>query len=172
LNALQEKHLYGFAAELAEESNILSQKEVYRLRALEHRGLFDFEECVEDLKRVFVAASGDEKALVKKEIEQMKRLIGGLKNKVPFTDEYFLTYNALIRELCANMKLKWEQSAYADFLGRLFRFEEAVLRYVFEKETKVITEKIKGGYEDFENYGDIPKDIDMILRSLKEYNTV
>ena len=26
------------------------------------------------------------------------------------------------------------------------------MRYVFEKETKVITEKIKGGYEDFERY--------------------
>ncbi|MCZ7381067.1 MAG: hypothetical protein O8C64_05805 [Candidatus Methanoperedens sp.] len=159
LKALKERHLYGVAAELAEESNILSQKEVYRLRALEHKSLFDFEECVNDLERVFDTASGEEKARIKKEIEEIKRLHEGLKNKKPFSEEYFLTYKALIRELCENMKIKLDQSAYTDFLGRLFRFEEAILRYAFEKETNIITERIKGGFEDFEKYIKSDKDL-------------
>jgi len=153
LNALKKRHLYGAAAELAEESNILSQKEVYMLRAADHRGLFDFEESVDDLKRVFNATSGEEKARVKKEIEELNRLKEGLKNIEPLGEEYFLTYKALIKELYTNMKQKWEQGAYADFLGRLFRFEEAVLRYLFEREFKVNTEKDeKGEFVDFQKF--------------------
>jgi hypothetical protein len=153
LNALIERHLYGAAAELAEESNILSQKKVHKLRAQEHRGLFDFEECVEDMKKVFVATSGEEKAKVKKEMDEMERLKDGLKGKNLLSEEYFLTYKALINELYTNMKQKWEQGAYADFLGRLFRFEEAVLRYVFEREFKVNTEKEeKGEFLEFQRF--------------------
>jgi hypothetical protein len=43
------------------------------------------------------------------------------------------------------MKIKWRQGAYVDFVGRLFRFEEAFLRFVFESKYKVSTKKDKNG---------------------------
>lgn len=152
LRVLNEKHLYGAAAELAEKYNLLRQREIYRLKAKEHRSQFDFEDSIKNLEKALTAASGEEKAIIKKEIEEIERLKGGLKGNELLGEEYFLKYRALIRELYTNMKQKWEQAAYADFLGRLFRFEEALLRYVFEKETKAVTEKSKGGHEDFERH--------------------
>lgn len=153
LRVLNEKHLYGAAAELAEKYNLLSQREFYRLKAREHRGLFDFEECIKNMEKLLDAASGEERLIIKKEIDEMERIKDGLKGKNLLSEEYFLTYKALIKELYNSMKQKWEQGAYADFLGRLFRFEEAVLRYVFEREFKVNTEKDeKGGFLDFKKF--------------------
>ncbi len=152
VKALESKHLYSAAVEIAERYNLLTNKDIHILRSKEHRALFDFEACIKDLEKVSDATFGEEKVRVKKEIEEINRLKEGLKNKEPFSEEYFLTYKALIKELCTNMKLKWGQRAYADFLGRLFRFEEALLRYVFEKETNVTTKKIKEEYKDFERY--------------------
>jgi hypothetical protein len=34
-----------------------------------------------------------------------------------------------------NAKIKWLSKQYIDFLGRIFRLQEGVLRWVFEKET-------------------------------------
>lgn len=47
---------------------------------------------------------------------------------------------ALIRELYLNLEIKYKCKEYIDFLGRIFRFQEDVLRYIFEKETKHSTD--------------------------------
>ena len=39
---------------------------------------------------------------------------------------------ALLQELFLNARIAWEQGRYVDFLGRLFRFEEALLRFMVE----------------------------------------
>lgn len=39
---------------------------------------------------------------------------------------------ALLRELYWNAVITWEHRRYADFLGRVYRFQEAVLRYLVE----------------------------------------
>ena len=140
LKALKKRHLYGSAAQLAEKYNLLELKEILMLKAKEHRVLFNFEESVKVLRKVLNGAHGEERARIKSEIEDIERIEEGLKGRERFSEEYFLTYRALIKELVYNMKLKWDQGAYADFLGRLFRFEEAVLRYTFEKEFNVSTE--------------------------------
>ncbi len=150
LKALKDGHLYGSAAELAEKYNLLELKEILMLKAKEHRVLFNFEESIKVLRKALNGAHGEERARIKSEIEDIERIEEGLKGKERFSEEYFLTYRALIKELVYNMKIKWEQGAYGDFLGRLFRFEEAVLRYIFEKETEVTTERVKGRYGAFE----------------------
>ncbi|MBI2848721.1 MAG: hypothetical protein HYX88_01125 [Chloroflexi bacterium] len=40
---------------------------------------------------------------------------------------------ALIREVYFNARIKYRQEEYVDFLGRVFRLQEAVLRYVVER---------------------------------------
>lgn len=40
---------------------------------------------------------------------------------------------ALLRELSWNAAMCWQQRRYADFLARVYRFQEAVLRYLVEK---------------------------------------
>ncbi|PKP56699.1 MAG: hypothetical protein CVT89_05780 [Candidatus Altiarchaeales archaeon HGW-Altiarchaeales-2] len=50
----------------------------------------------------------------------------------------FCFKKALIIELYENMKVRWEQGAYIDFLGRLFRFEEAVYYYLIFKKNKTL----------------------------------
>ena len=160
LKALKKRHLYGSAAELAEKYYLLELKEILMLKAKEHRVLFNFEESVKVLRKALEGAHGEERARIKREVEDIEKIEEGIESKERFSEEYFLTYRALIKELAYNMKLKWEQGAYADFLGRLFRFEEAVLRYIFEKETRVTTEKIKGKYEDFERY--VKSDVELL----------
>ena len=52
-------------------------------------------------------------------------------------------YKLLIDLLIDNMKSKWENGEYVDFVGRLFRLEEAVLRTIVEKEFNKSMDKKK-----------------------------
>lgn len=138
VDILKAKKMYGVAAELAEEYGILDANEIKMLQAKNHRLLFDFESAWMLFNEI-----KDKLPEHREEIYNAINDLEKLKNK----DMY-----ALIRELYVNMLVKWEQRAYVDFLGRLFRFEEAILRFVFERETDVTTEKRKGGYADFVHY--------------------
>jgi len=127
VDILKEKKMYGVAAELAEEYGILDTNEIKMLQAKNHRLLFDFESSQTLFNEV--------KDKLPEHLEEIHSAIDELE-KLKNKDRY-----ALIRELCKNMLVKWEQGAYVDFLGRLFRFEEAVLRFVVENEFNISTEK-------------------------------
>jgi len=127
VDILQEKKMYGVAAELAEEYGILDTNEIKMLQAKNHRLLFDFESSQTLYNGV--------KDKLPEHLEDIHSAIDELE-KLKNKDRY-----ALIRELCKNMLVKLEQGAYVDFLGRLFRFEEAVLRFVVENEFNISTEK-------------------------------
>lgn len=135
---LKEKKMYGVAADLAAEYDVLNPHEIKMLQAKNHRLLFNFETA-----QVLFNEVKDKIPKHREEIYSTIDELEKLKNK---------DIHALIRELYENMLVKWEQGAYVDFLGRLFRFEESVLRLVFERETGVTTEKRKGGYADFIRY--------------------
>jgi len=49
-------------------------------------------------------------------------------------------YISLIIELFHNLKIKYSREEYVDFAGRIFRFQEAVLRYLVESELGLSTE--------------------------------
>jgi len=127
VDILKAKKMYGVAAELAEEYGILDANEIKMLQAKNHRLLFDFESSQTLFNEV--------KDKLPEHLEEIHSAIDELE-KLKNKDRY-----ALIRELCKNMLVKWEQGAYVDFLGRLFRFEEAVLRFVVENEFNISTEK-------------------------------
>jgi len=52
-------------------------------------------------------------------------------------------YVSLIAELFYNMRIKYLRQEFVDFLGRIYRFEEGVLRYIIETELDVTTKKEK-----------------------------
>ena len=164
MEILEKKHLYIAAANLGEKYDLLKSSEIKKLKAKEYRLLFDFDKSFELMNEIKDGFAGKEKDEILKEIEileSFKEVKGAELN-----DEYFTRYLNLINELYENMKVKWEQGAYVDFVGRLFRFEEAVLRFVFEKETKITTDKIKGKYEAFSLY--LTKNEDLFYYLCKE----
>src|SRR5262249_40741165 len=66
-------------------------------------------------------------------------------------EEWFKLQRLLLGELFFNLQLKAEGGEWVDFLGRLFRSHEAVLRLVFELETRHSTDgNDTSGYPDFE----------------------
>jgi len=127
VDILKAKKMYGVAAELAEEYGILDVNEIKMLQAKNHRLLFDFESAWMLFNEI-----KDKLPEHREEIYNAINDLEKLKNKNKY---------ALIHELYGNMLVKWEQGAYVDFLGRLFRFEEAVLRFVVENEFNISTEK-------------------------------
>ena len=65
-------------------------------------------------------------------------------------ERWFRLQRYLLSELFFNLQLKAERGEWVDFLGRLFRVYEALLRLVFERETLHSTEKHgESGFADF-----------------------
>lgn len=148
MKTLEKKHLYMAAANIGEKCDLLTPSEIKRFKAKEYRLLFDFNKSLKLLNEIKDGFAGEEKDGIIKEIEILESFKETKGTEL--NDEYFARCLNLINELYKNMKIKWEQGAYVDFVGRLFRFEEAVLRFIFEKEFKVNTEENENGkFPDF-----------------------
>lgn len=152
VKALKEKHLYGAAAEIAVKYDLLDKKEICLLKAEEARLSFDFESAIRILESEKDSFLGVEKANLEEKISILQKLADGTKGAQPFSKEYFSAHQALINELYRNMEIKWKQGAYVDFLGRLVRFQEAILRTGFEYATQISTDKQNGRFTAFEKY--------------------
>ncbi len=133
---LEKMCLYDAAANLSEQFDLKKPNEIKWLRAKASRDLFDFDRSLSILNEIKDSFSEPEKNECLKEIADIEKV----KDKKDM--------KALIKELYENMKRRWEQGAYADFIGRLFRFEEAVLRFIVEREYKIST--------DINEKGDFP----------------
>jgi len=151
-NILKEKHQYTGAIKLAEEYQLLKNDEIEKLKAINYKLLFDFNNAIKCLEKIKECYLGEEKLKIEKEIENLKKIQQGLTKKFEFNKEYFVVNFLLIKELYENMKIKWEEGAYVDFIGRLFRLEEAILRLLFEKYTQTSTAKIKGSFSNFASW--------------------
>ena len=97
----------------------LKPNEIRLLRAKNYRLLFDFENAKKILTDIRSKLTDR-----REEIEDAENDLERLKNR---------DIKALIKELYENMEIKWKQGAYVDFLGRLFRFEEACYYYLISK---------------------------------------
>jgi len=167
LRALESKHLYGAAADLAEKYDLLKPSEVKYLRAKNMRTLFDFNGTINilrDIKDSFSGERRNEIITLLKNLESLENATEKIK-AAKMDDEYFNVHKLLIRELYYNIRIKWEQGDYADFLGRLYRFEEAVLRLVFEKIFNVSAEKQDDTYPDFIKFIEKNEEIRKLLDS-------
>jgi len=73
---------------------------------------------------------------------QDRKLFGKLGKYLSQLDEG--DFERLILELFHNMKIKYKRQEFVDFLGRLYRFKEAVPRYLIEKEFSISTDMNPG----------------------------
>lgn len=76
---------------------------------------------------------------------------------------------SLISELYHNMTVKYFRKEFVDFLGRIYRFKEAVLRYLFEINTGVSTDidKRTGKQTEFFKFIEKKSELRQVLASEK-----
>lgn len=145
LDAFKKKQLYAPAIEIAEKYDL--DEDLDLLKGENYKDLFDFGKALDCYNKAFLKYSGNKRNEINKKIKRIERL-----NE--------RNIEALLEELYENMIRRWEQGAYVDFLGRLFRFDEAVLRFWLEKEFNISTEPSE--YSKF-------KDFIYSKRELKEF---
>ena len=125
LGALERQN---FAAALAlVEGGAASSDIVALLRYTTYREAFDFARAGVALRDAMRLANGD-----------LRALIGELRGELDALDRHEMP--ALLRELALNAQIAFANERYADFLGRVFRFQEAALRYVVETRLGVPTD--------------------------------
>ena len=79
---------------------------------------------------------------------------------------------SLIIELYYNMKIKFFRQEFVDFVGRIYRFKEAVLRYLIELNFGVSTEidKKSGKQNSFFEWIECNADMKQFIKSEKAPN--
>ena len=88
-------------------------------RYAHHRLLFNFAEAAGELQKV--KDVGQHGEFFSTLVDEARQLEGA--------KEVMLQ----CRELCFNLQVQWERQAYVDFLGRIFRLEEALLGYALQQ---------------------------------------
>lgn len=110
--------------------------EPYVCRYAERRLAFDFRRAVDCCGEAIRAApQGDSKRFLESHRRHTVKLAQGgadLDNRA-----------LLIEELFYNLEVKWVCGEYVDFLGRLFRLQEALLGWVVQTETDIKTDEDK-----------------------------
>lgn len=96
-----------------------------------YRECFDFELAQQELDTALRAASGE----VRTFLTQLRGDLDDLRTREDI--------GALLRELLASAEITFRNGRYADFLGRVFRFQEAALRYIVETKLGLPTDMSK-----------------------------
>ncbi len=154
-NAFVESHHYDFASKLMEKYKLIDnwECECHYLKGLHHKKLFDFERAKGEFNKALNYANLEDEEKILKELVILEELSKEPKN----FDERIKKYALLIDLLVDNAVMKWESGEYVDFIGRIFRIEEALLRLIFESEFKIGTDK--DSFEDFKKFLDENEDI-------------
>jgi hypothetical protein len=128
ISALEQRH---FAAALTLLDGIAHPALIELVRYAHLRECFDFERAQQALEVALRAASGELRQFI-------QSLRGDLDNLMARED-----IAALIHELVANAEIAYRNGRYADFLGRIFRFQEATLRAIIETKLGLPTDMSK-----------------------------
>ena len=144
----KKSHLYDLASELMKKFKLSDnwECEYHYLRALHYKRLFDFEKAKDEFNKAMDCANLDDEEKISKELIILQELSKEPKN----LDERIKKYGLLIDLLIDNARIKWDNGEYVDFIGRIFRIEEALLRVIFEREFKIGTDK--ESFEDFKKF--------------------
>ena len=139
------------------------------LRALNRRLHFDFQGAAEALKAAQERARGEARARLDRLCEEMAAWLAPPRPARADDDaatwETWLDYQRrALAELYWNLCIKIERAEWVDFLGRLFRLEEGLLRLAFEQETRHSTERHADGYPDFARALEADPDLVAFLR--------
>ena len=127
----------------------------------DRRMSFDFAGARLALNEAFDQARGDERTTIGQLVRSLEPVLKS-EEDAEFSpqsgdpkeqwEQWLDRERCYLAELYYNLKLKAEKGEWVDFLGRLFRMHEALLRYVFEKETRCSTDKRDGQYAAFEEW--------------------
>jgi hypothetical protein len=121
------------------------------------RTRFDFSQADNALQQAIRHASGT----MRLRLDAVRRSFQSVldppgKEKAPTSNSpqqdweaWFDLQRRLLGELFFNLRRKQQQGEWVDFIGRLFRLQEALLRLVFETHTRHSTDKIDKGHPDF-----------------------
>ena len=139
---LKEKNLYKLASEIGKKYKLIEDWEVHYLMGLHYKELFDFKRALEEFEKAEKLANLKHKKKIREEIELLSDLNRDDINSLNMKDNTDL-YIKLINLLIDNAIRKWENGEYVDFIGRIFRIEEAVLRAIVEKEFNKSMELVK-----------------------------
>jgi len=93
-----------------------------------YRTNFDFEQATQALREAERFCSGEARSFAAESRQELEQLQGRDSER-------------LLQELYLNARITWNQGRYVDFLGRLFRFDEAVLRHLVEQVLHLPTEE-------------------------------
>ncbi|GBD20859.1 hypothetical protein HRbin28_01307 [bacterium HR28] len=100
---------------------------------LAYRLAFDFRRALQRLEGTVIPASrGTLRQLARREQDTLHRLLSDAETLEQAREPVPDRYPALLAELYGSASIAWEQERYADFLARVFRFEEALLRWAVE----------------------------------------
>lgn len=147
---LKSRHMFRLASEIAEKYALIPVTEIKYIHALSCKNNFDFESSIKLLMEIKDYMPSDRKLEIEVFVKKMQLLTR--EEIEELSPEYFERYIIQLEELYENMKVKWENGEYVDFLGRLFRFQESALRIVFELFYKTSTDKKENeGFTEFEN---------------------
>ncbi|AEH07257.1 hypothetical protein [Methanothermococcus okinawensis] len=137
---LYDKHLYELCAEIGKDYNLIPDWKYHYLLGLHYKELFDFKRALEEFDKAYKCDNVNfkDKKEIQKEINSIKDFEKIDINNIVIKDNINL-YAKLIDLLIENAKIKWENGEYVDFIGRIFRLKEALLRMIIEKEFNIST---------------------------------
>lgn len=161
IDLLVENHLYESAAYIIEEYGL--DYNLDYIKAENYRILFDFKNALIFYEKALKKTRASERNYINEKIDRIKKIINLEKIKKISSDK-IEAYLLLLNELYENIEIKKKQGAYADFVGRIFRFEESILRALFEIKFDVSTDD-KEEFSKFINESEEGKEIKMFLQS-------
>jgi len=139
---LEEKHLHKLAAEIGKKYKLIDDWKVHYLMGKHYKELFDFKRALEEFEKAEKLANLKDKKKIREEIKLLSDLDRDDINSLSIKENINL-YVKLINLLIDNAIRKWENGEYVDFIGRIFRIEEAILRAIVEKEFNKSTDLFK-----------------------------
>jgi len=177
IHRLLDEYDFGGVAELlANETDSVSKSLFALARAVQYRLYFDFKTAADYINQIepgILKMPAPETYLFKtvtEVFESFKASMDALMvtanpiqggQNVPTEKSAWLQLQAdLNSEVLLNAKIKWLSKQYVDFLGRIFRLQEGILRSVFERETGYSTDT-KQFPTDFRNY--LERDPDFVV---------
>lgn len=116
---LIDRYDYGGALDILNEKGLENTDAATIIKSCKYAVNFDFETAY----NILMHLSNEKKE--KKIVVNLKRNLKDLMNGDP---------NAIFSELIENIKFQIVNEEYIDFLGRVYRFKEAILKYIFVKE--------------------------------------
>ncbi len=150
------RHDYAALRQTLEQAQLGRNWHKHLCDYADRRTRFDFARADAALQAALETTDGGESVAQLTRVRDSLQLC--LKKRKPPTsasetaawEEWFILQRFLLGELFFNLRLEEQAGDWVDFIGRLFRMHEAMLRLVFELETRHSTDGTeRKGYPDF-----------------------